>query len=183
MMRLLLVAAVAIELTLLAVAIVLAVSRDRERKRPGVLLEIVPPEGMKADLGTWSKFYRKLFGISYSPLKRLLYGQPSVVFELWSNNGDLGARCWAPARRAGMVATLLRDALPGVLLQRSTAQGDLEGCAARARLRLDIDPLHALDDPQPEAFRSVVQALAEAPSGLIHLAVSPDEMWQVRARR
>jgi hypothetical protein len=182
-MRLLLVAAGAIELTLLAVAIGLAVLRDRERRRPGVLLDIVPPEGTTADLQTWSKFYRKLFGISYSPLKRLLYGQPSLVFELWSKNGDLGARCWAPTRRAGMVATLLRAALPGVLLQRSTAQVDLEGCAARARLRLDIDPLHALDDPQPEAFRSVVQALAEAPSGLIQLAVSPDETWQVRARR
>lgn len=179
----LLIAAVAIELTLLAVAIAVAVLRDRERRRPGVLLDIVPPEGTTADLRTWSKFYRKVFGISYSPLKRLLYGQPSVVFELWSKEGDLGARCWAPARRAGMVASLLRAALPGVLLQRSTAQVDLEGCAARARLRLDVDPLHALDDPQPEAFRSVVQALADAPSGLIQLALSPDETWQTRARR
>src|SRR5207245_102568 len=144
------VGAMVVELVLLAAAVVLAALRERERRRPGVQLDIVPPEGKSADLATWSKFYRKLFGVSYSPLKRLLYGQPSVVFELWSKDGDLGARCWAPARRAGMVTTLLRAALPGVLLQRSTAPIHLDGYAARARLRLDVDPLHALDGPQPE---------------------------------
>jgi hypothetical protein len=181
--RHLLVGVAIVELMLLATAVVLAVLRERESRRPGVQLDIVPPEAKTADLATWSKFYRKLFGISYSPLKRLLYGQPSVVFELWAKDGDLGARCWAPARRAGMVTTLLRAALPGVLLQRSTAPVDLDGYAARARLRLDVDPLHALDEPQPEALRSVIHALAEAPAALIQVAISPDETWQRRALR
>ena len=115
MTRHLLIGVVVVELLLLAAAVVLAVVREKERRRPGVQLDIVPPEGKSADIATWSKFYRKLFGISYSPLKRLIFGQPSVVFELWSKDGDLGARCWAPARRAGMVTTLLRAALPGIL--------------------------------------------------------------------
>jgi hypothetical protein len=59
----------------------------------------------------------------------------------------------------------------------------MPGRAARARLRLDIDPLHALVEPRPEALRSVIQALAEAPSGLVQLALCPDVGWQKRALR
>ena len=183
MTRHLVVVAVLAELTLLVATIGLAIVRVRERRRPGVLLDILPPESATADLRSWSRFYRSLFGISHPVLKRLLFGQPSVVFELWSQDGDLGARCWLPARLEPMIGTLVRGALPGARVQRSTAPVDQSVGAARARLRLDLDPMHALGDLHPEALRSVTQALVEAPSGLIQFALSPDERWQTRARR
>src|SRR5437899_334728 len=150
-----------IELMLVVATIGLAIVRERERRRPGVLLDILPPESATADLRSWSRFYRSLFGISHPVLKRLLFGQPSVVFELWSQDGDLGARCWLPARLEPMIGTLVRGALPGARVQRSTAPVDQSVGAARARLRLDLDPVHALGDLQPEALRSVTQALVE----------------------
>ncbi|MHB8688118.1 MAG: type IV secretory system conjugative DNA transfer family protein [Candidatus Dormibacteraceae bacterium] len=172
-----------IQLTVLVSAIGLALLREREHRRPGVLLDILPPEGASADLRSWTLFYQSLYAISHPWWKRLLFGQPWIVLELWSKDGDLGARCWAPARLERMVTILLRGAMPGAQLQPSTAPIDMPGCAARARLRLDIDPLHALSDPRPEALRSVTQALVEAPSGLVQFALSPDESWQKRARR
>ena len=172
-----------IELTLLVAAIGLAIVRERERRRPGVLLDILPPEGASADLRSWKLFYQSLYAISHPWWKRLLFGQPSIVLGLWSQDGDLGTRCWAPARLERMVTVLLRGAIPGAQLQPSSAQIDLPGSAARARLRLDIDPLHALAEPRSEPLRSVTQALAETPSGLVQLAVSPDVGWQKRALR
>lgn len=183
MIRHLLVAAVAIELTLLAVVIGLAFLRERERRRPGVLLDILPRESARTDLHAWAQFYRKLFGISRPPLKRLLFGQPWALFELWSRDGDLGARCWVPAEREAMIGTLLRGTLPGAQVQRSAATIETETCTARSRLRLDIDPLHALGEPHAESLRSVMQALVEAPSGLVQIALSPDVTWQKRAQR
>ena len=50
MTRHLVVVAVLAELTLLIATVGLAVLRDRERRRPGVLLDILPPEGATADL-------------------------------------------------------------------------------------------------------------------------------------
>ena len=170
-----------IQVTVLVTAIGLAVLRERECRRPGVLLDILPPEGASADLRSWTLFFRSLYAISHPWWKRLLFGQPWVVLELWSKDGDLGARCWAPARLERMVSVLLRSALPGAQLQPSTAATDTAGCAARARLRLDIDSLHGLGDLRHEALRSVTQALAEAPSGQVQLALSPDVGWQKRA--
>ena len=169
--------------TLLVTAIALAVLRERERRRPGVLLDILPPEGASVDLRTWARFYGKLFGISHPLLKRLVFGQPSVIFELWSQDGDLGARCWVPTRLDPMISTLLRGTLPGAHVKRSTATIDMQGCVARTRLRLEIDPLHALGELHPEALRSVTQALVEAPSSLVQLALKPDVGWQKRALR
>jgi type IV secretion system coupling TraD/TrwB family protein len=183
MTRHLLILIALIELTLLVAAIGLAIVRERERRRPGVLLDILPPEGASADLRSWKLFYQSLYAISHPWWKRLLFGQPSIVLELWSQDGDLGARCWTPARLERMVTVLLRGAIPGAQLQPSSAQIDLPGSAARARLRLDIDPLHALAEPRSEPLRSVTQALAEAPSALVQLAVSPDVGWQKRALR
>ena len=183
MIRHLLVAAVAIELTLLVVAIGLGVLRERERRRPGVLLDILPPESARTDLHAWAQFYRKLFGISRPRLKRLLFGQPWVTLELWSRDGDLGARCWVPAEREAMIGTLLRGTLPGAQVQRSAATIESDTCTARSHLRLDIDPLYALGEPHDEALRSVMQALFEAPSGLVQIALSPDVTWQKRAQR
>jgi hypothetical protein len=183
MTRHLLVAAVAIDLTLLAVAIVLAILRERERRRPGVLLDILPPESARTDLHAWAQFYRKLFGISRPPWKRLLFGQSWAVFELWSRDGDLGARCWVAAEREAMIGTLLRGTLPGAQVQRSGATIETETCTARSRLRLDIDSLHALGEPHDDALRSVMQALVEAPSGLVQIVLSPDVTWQKRAQR
>src|SRR5260370_7109558 len=82
-----------------------------------------------------------------------------------------------------MIGTLVRGTVPGARVQLSTAPVDQSVGAARARLRLDLDPVHALGDLHPEALRSVTQALVEAPSGLIQFALSPDERWQTRARR
>src|SRR4029077_7652674 len=62
----LLIGVVVVELQLLAAAVVLAVLRERERRRPGVQLDIVPPEGKNANPPDWSQFYRKVFGVSYS---------------------------------------------------------------------------------------------------------------------
>ncbi len=171
------------ELTLLATAIGLAVLRERERRRPGVLLDILPPEGASADLRSWTLLYRSLFAISHPLLKRLLFGQPWVVFELWSQDGDLGARCWVPARLERVITVLLRSALPGVQLRPSTVPTTNADCTARARPRLDIDPLHALGDLRPEPLRSVTHALVGAPSGLVQFALSPDVDWQRRAMR
>src|SRR2546428_8567567 len=139
-----------IELTLLVAAIGLAIVRERERRRPGVLLDILPPEGASADLRSWKLFYQSLYAISHPWWKRLLFGQPSIVLELWSQDGDLGARCWAPERLERMVTVLVRSAMPGAQLQSSTAPTEMRGRAARSRLRLDIDPLHALVEPRPE---------------------------------
>src|SRR5260370_25346686 len=148
---------VVIELMLVVATVGLAIVRVRERRRPGVLLDILPPESATADLRSWSRFYRSLFGISHPVLKRLLFGQPSVVFELWSQDGDLGARCWVPARLEPMIGTLVRGALPGARAQRSTAPADQSVGAARAPLRLDPHPVHALPDPPPPALRSCAQ--------------------------
>jgi len=183
MTRHLLILIALIELTLLVAAIGLAIVRERERRRPGVLLDILPPEGASADLRSWKLFYQSLYAISHPWWKRLLFGQPSIVLELWSQDGDLGARCWAPARLERMVTILLRGAIPGAQLQPSSTQIDLPSSAARARLRLDIDPLQPLAEPRSEPLRSVTQALAEAPSALVQLAVSPDVGWQKRALR
>ncbi len=183
MTRHLLILIALIELTLLVAAIGLAIVRERERRRPGVLLDILPPEGASADLRSWKLFYQSLYAISHPWWKRLLFGQPSIVLELWSQDGDLGARCWAPARLERVVTVLLRGAIPGAQLQPSSAQIDLPGSAARARPRLDIDPLHALGDLRPEPLRSVTHALVGAPSGLVQFALSPDVDWQRRAMR
>jgi hypothetical protein len=172
-----------IQLTVLVTAIGLAVLRERESRRPGVLLDVLPPEGATADIRSWTLLFRSLYAISHPWWKRLLFGQPWIILELWSKEGDLGARCWAPARLERMVAVLLRSATPGAQLQPSTAPIEMAGPAARARLRLDIDPLHALVEPRPEPLRSVIQALAEAPSALVQLALCPDVGWQKRALR
>ena len=172
-----------VDVALLAAAVGLAVVRERERRTPGVLLDILPPEGATADIRSWTLFFRSLFAISHPWWKRLLFGQPWIALEIRSMEGDLTACCWAPARLERMVTVLLRGAIPGVQLQRSTAPIDMPGCAARARLCLDIDPLNALAEPRPEPLRSVTQALAEVPSGLVQLAVSPDVGWQKRALR
>ena len=139
MTRHLLILIALIELTLLLAAIGLAIVRERERRRPSVLLDILPPEGASADRRSWKLFYQGLYAISHPWWKRRLFGQPSIVLELWSQDGDLGARCWAPARLERMVTILLRGAIPGAQLQPSSAQIDLPSSAARARLRLDID--------------------------------------------
>jgi len=65
-----------IELALLVAAIGLAIVRERERRRPGVLLDILPPEGASADLRSWKLFYQSLYAISHPWWKRLLFGQP-----------------------------------------------------------------------------------------------------------
>ncbi|MGA7912872.1 MAG: hypothetical protein WCC30_15190, partial [Candidatus Dormiibacterota bacterium] len=95
MTRHLVVVAVLAELTLVIATVGLAVLRHRERRRPNVLFDILPSEGGSADLRAWTLLYRSLYAISYPLWKRLLYGQPWIVFELWSRDGDLGARCWA----------------------------------------------------------------------------------------
>jgi len=172
-----------IQLAVLATALGFTVLRERERRRPGVLLDILPPDGATADMRSWTLFFRSLFAISHPWWKRLLFGQPWINLELWSQDGDLGARCWAPERLERMVTVLLRSAMPGAQLQSSTAPTEMPGRAARSRLRLDIDSLHALVEPRPEALRSVIQALAEAPSGLVQLALCPDVDWQKRAQR
>jgi hypothetical protein len=183
MTRHLVVVAVLAELTLVIATVGLAVLRHRERRRPNVLFDILPSEGASADLRAWTLLYRSLYAISYPLWKRLLYGQPWIVFELWSRDGDLGARCWAPGRLERVIGVLLRSALPGVRLQPSTESIDNPDCTARARLHLDVDPLHALGDQRPEALRSVTQALVEAPSGLVQFSLSPDVDWQKRALR
>lgn len=183
MTRHLAVVLVLIDLALVVATVGLAFLREREHRQPGVLLDILPAENASADLRAWTLLYRSLYAISYPLWKRLLYGQPWVVFELWSKDGDLGARCWAPARLERVISVLLRSAMPGVQLQQSTVSIDTADIAARSRLRLDLDPLNALGDPQPEALRSVTQALVEAPSGLVQFALTPDVGWQKRALR
>ena len=54
MTRHLVVVAVLAELALLVAALGLTVLRERERRRPGVLLDILPPEGATADLRAWT---------------------------------------------------------------------------------------------------------------------------------
>lgn len=183
MTRHLAIAIALVDVALLAAAVGLAVVRERERRRPGVLLDILPPEGAGADLRAWALFFRSLYAIAHPWWKRWIYGQPWIVLELWSQDRDLGARCWAPARLERMVTVLLRSALPGAQIQPSPAQPWTEGSAARTRFRLEGDPLNLLVETRPEPLQSVMQALTEAPAGLIQIALSPDVGWQKRAMR
>ena len=99
-----------IQLAVLATALGFTVLRERERRRPGVLLDILPPDGATADIRSWTLFFRSLFAISHPWWKRLLLGQPWINLELWSKDGDLGARCWAPAPWP-VVAAMLQSPL------------------------------------------------------------------------
>ena len=178
----LLVVTVAILAVPTACAGALVALRMWERRRPWVLLDILPPEGTGADLKRWNLFFRSLYAISRPWWKRIVLGQPSVIFELWSAGGDLGARCRVPQRLERMVGVLLRSAMPGAQIQpapETPALGD--GPAARSRLKLDREPLHALGDMRPEPLLAVMQALAEAPSAHVQMTVTPDVGWQTRA--
>ena len=165
------------------IAVCVAVLREREHRRPGVLLDLLPPEGATADVRAWVLFFQSLYAIAHPWWKRWLLGQPHIVLELWSEAGDLGARCWAPARLERMVSVLLRSALPGIQVRPSVAAVSMPDPATRTRLRLDRDPLHSLADAKPESLRSVMLALAEAPAAVVQLAISPDVSWQKRALR
>jgi len=118
-------------------------------------------------------FFGSLYAIAHPWWKRWLLGQPWVVFELWSEDQNLGARCWAPARLERLVTVLVRSALPGIEVRPALEDPGLRFPATRTRLRQDRDPLYALADPKPDQLRSVMLALAAAPSGLIQLALSP----------
>ena len=156
--------------------------REWERRRPAVLLDIRPPEGAAADLRKWTLFFRGLFAVSRPWWKRIVLGQPSVVLELWSANGDLGARCHVPQRLERMVGVLLRSAMPGAQIQPAPeSPRPTDTPAARSRMKLDRDPLHPLAVARPEPLVGVMEALAEAPSAVVQLALSPDVGWQKRA--
>ncbi|HXM52288.1 MAG TPA: hypothetical protein VN913_03315, partial [Candidatus Binatus sp.] len=165
------------------IAVCVAVLRDREHRRRGVLLDLLPPEGATADVRAWVLFFQSLYAIAHPWWKRWLLGQPHIVLELWSEAGELGARCWAPSRLERMVSVLLRSALPGIQVRPSVAAVSMHGPATRTRLRLDRDPLHSLADPKPESLQSVMLALAEAPAAVVQLAINPDVSWQKRALR
>jgi hypothetical protein len=166
-----------------AVLAAAATIRSRYDRRPGVLLDLIPPEGSASDLRAWVLFFGSLYAIAHPRWKRWLLGQPWVVFELWSEDGNLGARCWAPARLERLVTVLVRSALPGIEVRPAVEDPGLRFPATRTRLRLDRDPLYVLADPKPDELRSVMLALAAAPSGVIQLALSPDVGWQTRALR
>ena len=166
-----------------ASAVTVKVLRERDRRRPRVLLDLLPPEGGAADPRAWALFYRSLYAIAHPWWKRWLLGQPWVVMELWSHDGDLGARCSVPERLERMVSVLVRSAMPGAQVQAATLAALPEEPAARTRLKLDREPLYSLADARGEPLRSVMDALAAAPSALVQLALSPDVGWQRRALR
>ena len=166
-----------------AVGAAAATIRSRYDRRPGVLLDLIPPEGSASDLRAWVLFFGSLYAIAHPWWKRWLLGQPWVVFELWSEDQNLGARCWAPARLERLVTVLVGSALPGIEVRPAREDPGLRYPATRTRLRQDRDPLYALADPKADQLRSVMLALAAAPSGVIQLALSPDVGWQTRALR
>ena len=166
-------------------ATTVAVMRERERRRPGVLLELLPPDGSRTDPRAWMQLFRSLFAISHPWWKRWAFGQPWIAFELASQDGNVSARCWTPARLERMVSVLAGNALPGLEIRRAEQLSGDPGLTSvtRTRLRLDVEPLHPLAENRPEPLRSVTGALAAAPSGEVQIAISPDVGWQKRARR
>ena len=69
------------------IAVCVAVLREREHRRPGVLLDLLPPEGATADVRAWVLFFQSLYAIAHPWWKRWLLGQPHIVLELWSEAG------------------------------------------------------------------------------------------------
>src|SRR5260370_20670703 len=113
------------------IAVCVAVLREREPRGPGVLLDMLAPEGATSDVRAWVLFFQNLYAIAHPWWKRWLLGQPHIVLELWSEAGDLGARCWAPARLERMVSVLLRSALPVIQGRPSVAAVSVPAPATR----------------------------------------------------
>jgi len=149
----------------------------------GVLLELLPPDGVATSLQSWRDFFQALYAIARPRWKRWLMGQPWLSFEFWAEDGRVRVRLWMPERVERLVRTQLLTALPGLAIREADPLLELPPVAARARLRLDRDPLYPLGDPRPEPLAGVINTLSAASAGGVQLALQPDVGWQSRACR
>ncbi len=81
-------------------------------------LRIVPGAETRYDPTAWLRFYRALYGMAAPAWKRLLLGQPWIVFEYRSQAGRLTARCCYPRELEWLIRTALKTALPNAELTR-----------------------------------------------------------------
>jgi hypothetical protein len=149
----------------------------------GVLLELLPPDGVAVSLQSWHDFFQALYAIARPRWKRWLIGQPWLTFEFWAEDGIVRVRCWMPERVERLVRTQLLPAVPGLAVREADSVRELPPVAGRARLRLDRDPLYPLGDPRPEPLAGVINALSSTSRGVFQLALQPDVGWQSEACR
>ncbi len=157
--------------------------RSRTRKQPGLIYEIVPPDGSQWEPGDWVVFYRTLFSMSAPWWKRFVLGQPWFSLEFWAADGRVAARCWFPKRLEAMVRAQLTTAVPGLELAPVTSDPQLIEPAVRSRLQLWREALYALGHPKADALRGILGALSAGQAGVVQLVLSPDVGWQGRALR
>lgn len=153
------------------------------RRKPGVLLDLIPPEAAQADLERWTLFFQGLFAIAHPWWKRSIVGQRWGTFELRCDNGHLTASCWVPRGLEHLVSALAGSALPGIDIRPSEYRIDKSNPTTRARLRLHRDPLYPLAGPSPIRLNAVLGVLAAARNGVVQISISPDVGWQTRALR
>jgi len=157
--------------------------RGRSEELVGV--ELLAPEGVEASPTAWVSFFRTLYGISTTPWKRRLWGQPQIGFGFQVSRGRLSARCWYAPRLAALLGAGLRSALPGIeIIPIPSSEGDPpEPAVARAQLRLWREDLFALGAPKDDVLHGVLGALGEAEDASYLMTVVPDVSWQISAQR
>jgi len=146
-------------------------------------LRIVPGAESRYDPTAWLRFYRALYGMAAPAWKRLLFGQPWIGFEYRGRAGRLTARCWYPSELGWLIRTALKTALPTAELIPEPNQTLPQLPAGRSRMTLWRESLYPLAEDDHGALVAIAAALAEAPEGLIQIALQPDVGWEKAADR
>jgi len=157
----------------------------RRRLRPvkWAALRIVPGAETRYDPTAWLRFYRALYGMAAPAWKRLLFGQPWIGIEYRSRAGRLTARCWYPRELEWLIRTALKTALPNAELIPEPTPTAPQLPAGRSRMTLWRESLYPLAQDDRGALAAIAAALAEAPEGLIQIALQPDVSWERLADR
>jgi hypothetical protein len=92
----------------------MAFVRFRVDGQPVVLFDLVLREGAVSDVAAFARFFRSLQALERPGWRGALFGQPWVAFEFRSEDGELHARCAAPASQAQLVRALLLSAVSGI---------------------------------------------------------------------
>ena len=171
-------------LTLALLATALWLDHIRKVRMRGVVLELLPPDHAKYDPAAWGAFFRNLFGIAAPWWKRWLWGEAWVTLEFWVGGGRTLAKCWCPERLEMVVGAQLKTALPGIELNRLDSSAEqMQGSAARSRLRLWRDELYPMGQPRDDLLRGVLGPLTASDEAVLQVVLQPDSGWQGRAMR